>query len=60
VDKFYIFKAPKLLSGNDGIPMAYGMSPKQMDQALKLKDVQIKRIRDDILITGYPIYPESR
>jgi diaminohydroxyphosphoribosylaminopyrimidine deaminase/5-amino-6-(5-phosphoribosylamino)uracil reductase len=58
VDKFYIFKAPKLLAGNDGIPMAYGMSPKQMDQALKLKDIQVKRFGDDILITASPIYPE--
>jgi diaminohydroxyphosphoribosylaminopyrimidine deaminase/5-amino-6-(5-phosphoribosylamino)uracil reductase len=60
VDKFYIFKAPKLLSGNDGIPMAYGFGAKQMDQALPLKDIQIKRFQDDILVTAYPIYPEIR
>jgi diaminohydroxyphosphoribosylaminopyrimidine deaminase/5-amino-6-(5-phosphoribosylamino)uracil reductase len=56
VDKFYIFKAPKLLGGDDGIPMAAGAGPKKIDQCLALKDLQVRRFRDDILIVGYPDY----
>ena len=54
IDKFYIFKAPMILGGGDGVPMAGGCGPKKMDQALRLKDVIIRRFIDDTLIIGYP------
>jgi len=57
VDKFCIFKAPKILGGSDGRPMAIGPGPSRMDQGIELKDVQIKRFGEDILIVGYPRYP---
>ena len=56
IDKFYIFMAPKILGGGDGIPMAQGRGPKRMDEALMLKDIQMRRLGDDILIIGYPDY----
>ena len=56
IDKFYIFKAPKILGGNDGIPMASGPGPKRMDESLMLKDIRVRRFGDDILIRGYPDY----
>lgn len=56
IDKFYIFKAPKLLGGNDGFPMARGAGPERMDESLKLKDIKVRRFGDDILIRGYPDY----
>jgi diaminohydroxyphosphoribosylaminopyrimidine deaminase/5-amino-6-(5-phosphoribosylamino)uracil reductase len=56
IDKFYIFKAPKILGGNDGIPMASGPGPKRMDECLRLKDIKVRRFGDDILIMGYPDY----
>jgi diaminohydroxyphosphoribosylaminopyrimidine deaminase/5-amino-6-(5-phosphoribosylamino)uracil reductase len=56
VDKFHIFKAPKLLCGGDGFPMAAGAGALQMDQCLRLKDIRIRRYDDDILIVGYPEY----
>jgi diaminohydroxyphosphoribosylaminopyrimidine deaminase/5-amino-6-(5-phosphoribosylamino)uracil reductase len=56
VDKFYIFKAPKILGGDDGVPMAAGPGPKTMDRSLMLKDLRIRRFEDDILIEGYPDY----
>ncbi len=56
IDKFYIFKAPKLLGGNDGIPMAAGPGPKKMDECLVLKDIKVRRFGDDTLIRGYPAY----
>ena len=56
VDKFYIFKAPKILVGDDGIPMAAGAGPKKMDECLMLKDLKTRRIGKDTLFVGYPEY----
>jgi len=57
VDKFYLFKAPKLLGGNDGIPMSAGKGPERMDHAVTLKEIRLRRFENDILIRGYPDYP---
>jgi diaminohydroxyphosphoribosylaminopyrimidine deaminase / 5-amino-6-(5-phosphoribosylamino)uracil reductase len=56
VDKFCIFKAPKILGASDGRPMALGQGPSRMDQSILLKDVQVRRFGDDILVMGYPDY----
>jgi diaminohydroxyphosphoribosylaminopyrimidine deaminase/5-amino-6-(5-phosphoribosylamino)uracil reductase len=56
VDKFCIFKAPKILGGSDGRPMALGKGPSRMDQSIVLKDIRIRRFGEDLLITGYPDY----
>ena len=52
IDKFYIFKAPKILGGNDGIPMALGSGPQKMDAALRLNEIKVHRFGDDVLIEG--------
>jgi diaminohydroxyphosphoribosylaminopyrimidine deaminase / 5-amino-6-(5-phosphoribosylamino)uracil reductase len=56
IDKFYVFKALKVLGGSDGIPMALGPGRKRMDEALCLKDTKVKRFGDDLLVIGYPDY----
>jgi len=56
VDKFCIFKAPKILGGSDGRPMALGKGPSKMDESIPLKDIRIRRFGEDLLITGYPEY----
>ena len=56
IDKFHVFKAPKILGGNDGFPMAGGPGPKNMEDALRLKDITIRRFGDDSLTVGYPEY----
>jgi diaminohydroxyphosphoribosylaminopyrimidine deaminase/5-amino-6-(5-phosphoribosylamino)uracil reductase len=58
IDKFCIFKAPKILGGDDGTPMAAGPGPTRMDRCCRLKDIQIRRFGEDVLLTGYPEYPE--
>ena len=58
VDKFCIFKAPKILGGNDGISMATGAGPERIDGCLMLKDIRVRRFGDDVLITGYPVKEE--
>lgn len=55
IDKFYIFKAPRILGGNDGIPMARGRGPERMDESLILKDIKVRRLGNDVLIRGYPV-----
>lgn len=56
VDKFYLFTAPRILGGDDGVPMARGKGPERMDESITLRDMQLKRFDDDILIIGYPEY----
>ncbi|MDZ7700026.1 MAG: bifunctional diaminohydroxyphosphoribosylaminopyrimidine deaminase/5-amino-6-(5-phosphoribosylamino)uracil reductase RibD [Deltaproteobacteria bacterium] len=60
IDKFYIFKAPKLLGGADGIPMASGPGSRRMDECLTLERIRTRRFGDDILIRGYPVYSPVR
>jgi diaminohydroxyphosphoribosylaminopyrimidine deaminase/5-amino-6-(5-phosphoribosylamino)uracil reductase len=56
INKFHIVMAPKILGGGDGIPMARGLGPSDIGQALPLKDISVKRFGDDFLFTGYPVY----
>ncbi len=56
VDKFYVFKAPKILGGDDGMAMAAGQGPKRMDQCLALRDLKTRKYGDDMLFIGYPDY----
>jgi diaminohydroxyphosphoribosylaminopyrimidine deaminase/5-amino-6-(5-phosphoribosylamino)uracil reductase len=56
IDKFYVFKAPKILGGSDGIPMAVGPGPKKLDQCLVLRETEVKRFVEDLLVIGYPEY----
>ena len=59
VDKYYIFNAPKILGGDDGIPMLAGTGPTMMDQSMELKDVHVRRFENDTLIWGYPDYSKE-
>lgn len=59
IDKFYIFMAPKLLAGDDGIPMATGPGAEKMDESMILKEIKTRRFGDDILMRGYPVYHEA-
>lgn len=56
IDKFYIFKAPRIFGGDDGFPMARGAGPVMMDRSLMMRDIRTRRIGGDILITGYADY----
>ena len=56
IDKFFVFKAPKIFGGGDGIPMMAGPGPEKMDECLILKDLKVRLFGEDILITGYPDY----
>jgi diaminohydroxyphosphoribosylaminopyrimidine deaminase/5-amino-6-(5-phosphoribosylamino)uracil reductase len=54
VDKVVVFLAPKLLAGDDGVPMARGPGASLMDHCLRLKDIRVRKIGGDIMVIGYP------
>ncbi len=53
VDKILIFYAPKILGGDDGVPLFRGPGPDRMGQSLPLRDVEVARVGQDILVSGY-------
>lgn len=56
IDKVFIFKAPKLLGGGDGMPMASGAGAKRMDESIGIRGLRIRRFGEDVLFEGYPEY----
>ena len=53
VDKLCLFYAPKLLGGDDGIPMCRGIGPERMQDALAVHDLEVLRFDADVLLQGY-------
>jgi diaminohydroxyphosphoribosylaminopyrimidine deaminase/5-amino-6-(5-phosphoribosylamino)uracil reductase len=53
VDKVMFFIAPKIIGGKGSFPAVGGMSFKRLQDAYRIKDINIRRIGDDILIEGY-------
>ena len=56
VDRVAVLVAPKL-AGADGVPLAAGRGPARMADALRLDEVQVERIGDDVLVLGRPVRP---
>ncbi|CAN2040378.1 diaminohydroxyphosphoribosylaminopyrimidine deaminase / 5-amino-6-(5-phosphoribosylamino)uracil reductase [Candidatus Magnetomoraceae bacterium gMMP-15] len=52
-DKVLFFFAPKILGGDDGVPICSGIGPELMADAIPLKNINIHRFEDDIMIEGY-------
>ena len=53
VDKCAFFYAPKILGGDDGVPICRGPGPDLMANCLQIKDVTVRRFEYDILVEGY-------
>lgn len=53
VDKVHLFYAPKLLGGDDGIPLCRGPGAARMQDCLKLQRLRVRRFGEDIMIEGY-------
>lgn len=52
VDKALFFYAPKILGGDDGVPICSGPGPERMADAIRLHRVKTHRFGDDVLIEG--------
>lgn len=53
-DKFYIFLAPKILCGDNGIPFTKGLGCDIVKDCFALKISIVRRFGDDIMIEAYP------
>lgn len=53
VDKIFFFYAPKILGGDDGIPICSGPGPDLMRQSIPVNKISIQRFDDDVMIEGY-------
>jgi diaminohydroxyphosphoribosylaminopyrimidine deaminase/5-amino-6-(5-phosphoribosylamino)uracil reductase len=53
VDKVLFFYAPKILGGDDGIPICKGPGADLMDNCIPVKDIRVRRFGDDIMVEGY-------
>lgn len=52
-DKIYIFFCPLILGGKKAITAVEGKGIKFVKDAIKIKDIEIKKIGSDFLLTGY-------
>ncbi len=53
VDKVIFFYAPKILGGDDGMPICKGPGPALMDECIPVKDIRVRRFGNDVMIEGY-------
>ncbi|MBN1931076.1 MAG: bifunctional diaminohydroxyphosphoribosylaminopyrimidine deaminase/5-amino-6-(5-phosphoribosylamino)uracil reductase RibD [Desulfobacterales bacterium] len=53
VDKIIFFYAPKILGGNDGVPICTGPGAATMNRSIPVKDIKVRRLGDDVMIEGY-------
>ena len=53
VDKILLFVAPKIIGGREAKTFVEGDGISEMNQALHLEEVDVKKIGKDILIEGY-------
>ncbi len=53
VDKVAFFIAPLIIGGRDAVPAVGGVGVAQVADALRLCDVDITRLGEDFLLTGY-------
>lgn len=53
VDKVCFFYAPKILGGDDGIPICRGAGPENMNQSIAIYDLSVFRFDTDVMIQGY-------
>ena len=53
VDKVLFFYAPKILGGDDGIPICRGPGPRLMKDCIRAQNIRIRRFDDDVMIEAY-------
>ena len=52
-DKIYFFYAPKILGGDDGVPICRGAGAALISEAVTVTDIEVHRFDDDVMIEGY-------
>ncbi len=59
VDKVHAVIAPIIVGASKAPGAVEGRGAERMRDAVRLRDLTVERLGDDILVTGYPVYPES-
>jgi diaminohydroxyphosphoribosylaminopyrimidine deaminase/5-amino-6-(5-phosphoribosylamino)uracil reductase len=60
VDKVHAVISPAVIGAADAPAAVAGQGAYRMADALRLRDVSVRRLGEDILVTGYPQYPEAK
>lgn len=58
VDRMAVFVAPRL-AGADGVPLAALAGPARMADTLRLVDLHVERLGDDVLVLGRPVRADA-
>jgi len=53
VDKICFFYAPKILGGDDGIPICRGKGPETMQESIAVNDLTVSQVGPDVMLQGY-------
>ena len=59
VDKLHAVIAPIIIGAADAPAAVAGKGAYRMSNALRLRDITLDRLGEDLLITGYPQYPDA-
>lgn len=54
VRKVMLYMAPMLLGGTNSLGVIGGVAPKRLNEAVRLQDVNIRKLGEDWLVVGYP------
>ena len=57
IDKLVLFVAPKLVGGDDAPPLFAGPGVRALADALPVSSLDVSRVGDDVLLTGYVHQP---
>ena len=60
VDKVHAVISPTIIGAADAPAAVAGKGAYRMADALRLRDVTVRRLGEDMLVTGYPQYPQVR
>jgi diaminohydroxyphosphoribosylaminopyrimidine deaminase/5-amino-6-(5-phosphoribosylamino)uracil reductase len=53
VEKIFFFFAPKILGGDDGVPICKGQGADLMKNCIPVKDITVRQFGNDVMIQGY-------
>ena len=53
VDKVFFFYGPKILGGDDGVPICSGTGAELMSESIRIGDITVQQFGQDVLIEGY-------
>lgn len=58
VDKIVYFYSPRLIGGRNAVTAVGGIGVPSVSDAIRLENVMIRRLGEDIVIEARPVYPE--